>query len=602
MKTTILSGVFLITLGFSVALAQPANDNCATAQTVLSTSCVNGTTVGANDSWVGSVGCQPGGNNNDVWYSFVATDNQLNINVTSGGIGGNVHFVLAESPCGSCACSFVIVGSSCGAAPLVDSIVGLSVGATYYYTISSDGAAGAFTSCITNLAAVNRPGQDCNTASNICGNDPFGQTTVASGNGAIRGIGSEEDVDALSCFGSQERQSQWYRFTASRTGTIEFNINPLVSSNDYDFLLLDVTTSGCNLRTGPASVVACNWSGCRGSTGISSSIALEPGVVTGGAGCFGGPAAWSLAPPTITACRNYLLLIDNFSLTNNGFNFTWGGAGGGMTAEIGPSGALGFTTSAVSSCSPCQISVTPTVNLACYTYEYSWGDGTTSTGASPGTHTYTVCGTYTITQTIRDANGCEATTSATVDCNLLPSEEIQLTASANSLQTRLDWSIPSEPEIKSIRVQHSADGRNFNEIGFHERQNNGTIALTMNHQSPVMGRNYYRLNALDAEGHTMMSNVATAVFNGTSDVLTVFPVPATDWVDLNYEAAESGFATIQLMDAQGRLMMQSDKELVAGAQTIRMNLNGYAAGLYFVQIQTQRGTLRTQLLKQEASR
>ena len=56
------------------------------------------------------------------------------------------------------------------------------------------------------------------------------------------------------------------------------------------------------------------------------------------------------------------------------------------------------------------------------------------------------------------------------------------------------------------------------------------------------------------------------------------------------------------MDAQGRQMMRSDKELVAGSQTIRMNLNGYAAGLYFVQIQTQRGTLRTQLLKQEASR
>lgn len=597
---SLLLGVSSLCLGGSL-FAQPANNTCATAQAVAPTSCTAGTTVGADDSWLGSVGCQPGGNNADVWYSFVATENQLNINITSSGIGGNIHFVLAESPCGNCGCSFIIGGSACGPAPLVDSIIGLNIGATYYYTISSDGAAGGFTSCISNIAAVNRPGQDCATASNVCSMDPFGQSTVASGNGAVRGIGSEEDVNALSCFGSDERQSQWYRFTASQTGTIEFNINPNVSTDDYDFLLLDVTTSGCNLRSGPATVVACNWSGCKGSTGITSAIGSEPGVVTSGAGCFGGPAAWIQAPPTITACRNYLLLIDNFSISNNGFNFTWGGAGGGMTGDIGPTGALGFTSNIVTPCSPCQVSVTPTTNLACYTYEYAWGDGTTSTGATPANHTYAVCGTYTITQTIRDVNGCEATTSGTVNCSPLPVEALHIAGRANQQATELSWNVPANMDIRSLKVQHSADGQDFDDIAQFDRQDNGQIALEMEHEDPALGRNYYRLFAFDLNGNSHISNIATVVFNGTLDDFVLSPIPATDFVDLNYQAAEAGPVTINILDAQGRLVKTKETSVVYGAQTIKMELNGISAGMYFVQVKTTKGMISAQLLKQSAA-
>ncbi len=43
-----------------------------------------------------------------------------------------------------------------------------------------------------------------------------------------------------------------------------------------------------------------------------------------------------------------------------------------------------------------------------YTYSWSFGDGATGTG-NPVTHTYTVKGTYTVSVTIRDANGASAT-------------------------------------------------------------------------------------------------------------------------------------------------------------------------------------------------
>ena len=157
MKKTIT--LLLALMGLSLAAwAQPANDNCASATSVAPTSCTAGTTTGANDSWIGTVGCQGGGSHPDAWYTFVADDNQLNINLTSSGMGNPVEFVLAESPCGDCSCSFIIVGSACGTAPLVDSIVGLTPGQTYYFTVSTGGATGGFNVCIDNIPAVQEVG------------------------------------------------------------------------------------------------------------------------------------------------------------------------------------------------------------------------------------------------------------------------------------------------------------------------------------------------------------------------------------------------------------------------------------------------------------
>jgi hypothetical protein len=62
-----------------------SNDDCSSAQTITPDgTCYTGTTVGANDSWVGTVGCQSGNNHPDVWYTFIATGSSLSVNVTAG--------------------------------------------------------------------------------------------------------------------------------------------------------------------------------------------------------------------------------------------------------------------------------------------------------------------------------------------------------------------------------------------------------------------------------------------------------------------------------------------------------------------------------------
>ena len=367
--------------------AQPPNDNCANAQTINPNgTCYPGTTVQANDSWTGTVGCQSGNNHPDVWYRFVATGTTLAITVTAGTLSGNIEFILVEAT-GPCA-GLTNIGSLCGASPLTGNINGLQPGTTYYYTISSStGAEGSFTSCVNNTTPPPSPGQDCNSSATLCINNSFPQ-------GTFSGVGTVENIATNSCFGQNERQSKWYKFTVGCNGTLGFVINPNNPTDDYDWAIWNTSTSPCT-STMPTPI-ACNWSGCTGSTGLSANPSAEPNANTscvGPGGCGPGvPRAYcneetgNASLLNVTAGTTYTILIDNFTANGNGFSFSFGG-----TAIIGPDATFSYTAGA---CGAYTFTKScPTTNS---TYLWQFGDGATATTQN-ATHTYSTFGNFVIT-------------------------------------------------------------------------------------------------------------------------------------------------------------------------------------------------------------
>jgi gliding motility-associated-like protein len=413
-----LLGTMLVAV---TAFAQPANDACGGAQsTNPNGTCYGGTTVLANDNWVGTVGCA--GNNGEVWYSFVATGSQLTYSVTSGTMGGNVELIVVSS---TAACAGLVVqGTACGPSPLNGVMNGLQVGTTYYYTISSTGADGTFTTCMTTASPPPVAGQDCPASSVLCTNAPFSQASSAAG------FGVQEISPTNSCWGfGGERQSKWYRFTIGCSGTLEFTITPNVLTDDYDWALYNITanpaTCGLTLASTPT---ACNWSGCTGATGISSNPNAVPGVTLCGGPpgpCGGGTYARAFCNETagnmnvlnVTAGQTYALLIDNFSASNNGFSFSFGG-----TATIGPNAVFTLASSACGT----NVTATKTCVTANSTFLWNFGDGFTSTAQGPINHIYAVPGSYLVTLQVTDALGCVDVYSQTISGAALTSTQSQV--------------------------------------------------------------------------------------------------------------------------------------------------------------------------------
>ncbi len=409
--------------GVLSAFAQPANDDCTSAQTVIADgTCYTGTTVGANDSWTGTVGCQSGNGHPDVWYKFTATGTTLSLNLTAGTLAGNIEFILVS---GDCINGFTVVVSRCGASPLQESIYSLDPGVTYYYTVSSSTASqGTFTTCVTSFTPPLAPGQDCSNASILCNADSTFHTS------SNIGFGTQEVSTTNSCWGiGGERQSKWFKFTAGCTGKLEFSVRPVKTTDDYDWALWNITDdpTGCTTK---GNSIACNWSGSAGSTGISSCPGSEPGVVnaslpTGGDPCGpgvkprafgnwsapgGGNSSCITSTINITAGNTYALLVDNFTSTNSGFSLVFGGACKTGTAKIGPDAT--FTYTATNTCGVYTFTKSCSTNNSVFLWHF--GDGNSTDPQNPS-HTYADSGDYTVTLQVTDALGCTATYSQTLN-------------------------------------------------------------------------------------------------------------------------------------------------------------------------------------------
>ncbi|MBD2714236.1 fibronectin type III domain-containing protein [Microvirga sp. STR05] len=152
-----------VTTSFTTLSPPPANDDCAGAISLTSDeTCVpvTGSTLGATQSLPG-IACDgfTGNADDDVWYSFVATNTQHTVRVQ-----GNTSFdAVVDVRSGTCASSANIgcADATTGGGLETAVLPGLTIGATYYVrvysytgTAPSTAANGGFTICITNPANV----------------------------------------------------------------------------------------------------------------------------------------------------------------------------------------------------------------------------------------------------------------------------------------------------------------------------------------------------------------------------------------------------------------------------------------------------------------
>lgn len=170
----------------------PSNDNCsgAIALTVnLDLSCsstTTGTIASATDSGIASSGCG-GTDDDDVWYSFVATNTTHYVNLlnVTGSTTDLYHAVYSgASGCGSLGAALVCSD------PNNSTLTGLTIGQTYYVQVyswtSTPGQTSTFDICISTPCNGNGPGTGTTT---------LGCPTVVSGGLGLNGA----DPAAIAC-------------------------------------------------------------------------------------------------------------------------------------------------------------------------------------------------------------------------------------------------------------------------------------------------------------------------------------------------------------------------------------------------------------------
>ena len=270
---------------------------------------------------------------NGVWFSFIPTHQAVSIRVFSGGQNGTMVSpkILLFEDCNT------FLTCSPGKSATVDELVvdQLILGKTYYIMIeSSVGGEGSFKLCIDEFTPVPSPESDCDKAVILCDKSPF---VVQH----LTGIGEDTDeIEPGICL-REELASSWYKWTCDQAGTLTFTLTPNNNdetiTDDLDFAVYELPNglydctdkkilrcmaSGANLDANGNLAPLSSWASCNGPTGLREGerdISEDPG-------CHDNSNNF-VAPLNMESGKSYVLIINNFSRSGQGFSIEFGGTG-----------------------------------------------------------------------------------------------------------------------------------------------------------------------------------------------------------------------------------------------------------------------------------
>ncbi len=228
---------------------------------------------------------------------------------------------------------------------------------------------------------------------------------------------------------------------------------------------------------------------------------------------------------------------------------------------------------------------------------YLWDDDITLTNkysptvkVKPGvTKQYFVTGTN-YANGIGGFKGCTARDSVTVivtDCTTLALHIIYFQALINTDHTvQLKWQLTNPHDMIKTVIERSYDGISFAGIdsmvknyvnGFYNFIDTGVL--------PGDAVIYYRLSIIEKDNNRQVSDIVKVkVTDINLPVVTVWPNPVTDVLNVKIITLKNSTAKVAVKNTVGQAIIAVDKILQPGTNTIKLNLQNFAAGIYFINV------------------
>ncbi len=144
-------------------------------------------------------------------------------------------------------------------------------------------------------------------------------------------------------------------------------------------------------------------------------------------------------------------------------------------------------------------------------------------------------------------------------------------------RNRIDWFTGNEEPGDLFEVERSVDGRSFTYLAT-IRAKGEAATYTYWDESPVTGKNFYRLRMAEGSGNSIYSKVVEAVVPYGGFAVEVFPNPASDQLTVKAYGATDKNATVTITDATGKVL----KVVSMDNGMVQIDLTGMAQGMYLI--------------------
>ena len=178
----------------------------------------------------------------------------------------------------------------------------------------------------------------------------------------------------------------------------------------------------------------------------------------------------------------------------------------------------------------------------------------------------------------------------------LPVQFTHINATQKGASVQVDWKVATEQNIKQYVVEKSTNGINFATIATQAANNIDNSSYTAMDNSPITGSNYYRILSTDNSGKQQYSNVAVVKIGGKQSSISVYPNPiAGNVMNLQLENIAKGNYTIQLVNTQGSVVMQTKLQHAGGSGTQNIDLpSTLSSGNYVLKAVDEKGVVFTE--------
>lgn len=173
----------------------------------------------------------------------------------------------------------------------------------------------------------------------------------------------------------------------------------------------------------------------------------------------------------------------------------------------------------------------------------------------------------------------------------LPVSLLTFRGEHNNGEVYLTWTTTREINNEGFEIHHSPDGVTFTQIGYTPAFSgtaNDIRQYAFNHDSPLNGRNYYKLRQTDHDGTSEDSPVIEVRLNYQGHNLSLYPNPANSKVFIDGLDPDLG-GEIILRDIQGKLVLETTVTPGSGVRSI--STLGLAPGWYQVLIKQASTTI-----------
>lgn len=172
----------------------------------------------------------------------------------------------------------------------------------------------------------------------------------------------------------------------------------------------------------------------------------------------------------------------------------------------------------------------------------------------------------------------------------LPVSLKQFTGEIKNNSDILNWVSSTEQHLAGYNLLYSSNGADFKQIAqVPSKAVNGNsqreLSYSFTNLNTVNGHNYYALEMLDLDGQkSRHSQVLDLLHTADGQVVSLYPNPVIDQLEINLTLTKAQMSTIKLMDMSGRLIKEILVQSTQGYNHLSMDMKGVAAGMYTVQV------------------